>query len=188
MSESKYSAGWSQHPIDRGHRRQQLRETATRLLSTYLSEVGKALRAEGLAVTHVRMSHGPDLEARLRVSPVDATSGLPARVELAWAEDTGWSIEHHLLGGLTGGIPWRYLHLELVPAPKAVARFVVNVFTSTEDVGVSYPAQFRFRGQPLQPVIDALARHNTSSHGAAGGGSAERGPESVARRGAPSWR
>lgn len=172
MTESKYTAGRSQHAVDRG-RRQQRREAA-RLLSTYLREVGKALRAEGLAVTHVRMRPGPDLEARLGVSPVDTASGLPARVELAWAEDTGWSIEHRLLGGPTGGIPWRYLHLELVPAPKVVARFAINVFTSAEDVGMSYPAQFRFRGQPLQPVIDALARHSTASHSAAGGGPTER--------------
>jgi hypothetical protein len=81
--------------------------------------------------------------------------------ELSWAEDTGWRIEHHLLGGPTEAAPWRYLHLELVPAPSAVARFTAAVLTDFDDVGMPYPAQFRYRSQPLRPVIDALARHAT---------------------------
>lgn len=88
-------------------------------------------------------------------------SGPTSPFELSWAEDTGWRVEHDLLGGPTGAAPWRYLHLELAPAPSVVARFAVAVLTGFDDVGMPYPAQFRFRSQPLQPVIDALVRHTT---------------------------
>lgn len=177
MAESRYPSsrspsGWSQHPADRGRqqRREQRREHAARLLSCYLRHVGSALRAEGFTISDARIGPGPDLEARLRVHrgephdfPFDGLLDSPvdSPFELFWAEDTGWRVEHHLLGGPTQAAPWRYLHLELVPAPSAVARFAAAVLTEFDDVGMPYPAQFRFRSQPLQPVIDALARHST---------------------------
>jgi hypothetical protein len=69
----------------------------------------------------------------------------------------GWSATHPLVDGPAN--PWRYLHLELVPAPAAVANFLGALVADGEQVGMPYPAQFRHRSQPLQPVIDALARH-----------------------------
>jgi Family of unknown function (DUF6292) len=175
-------------------RRLQRREHATGLLSRYLDQVASAVRAEGLTVVDARIRPGPDLEAQLQLRPThhphtgaDTHSGVPTGAqhhngtagipvsdcvhgtvepfELFWAEDTGWHIEHHLLGGPSQATPWRYLHTELVPAPAAVARFTAAVLaginTIADEIGMLYPAQFRFRSQPLGPVLDALARHTT---------------------------
>lgn len=116
----------------------------------------------------VGSSNGKFSGARPHGGPVDGLLDGPvgSPFELSWAEDTGWCVEHHLLGGPTQAAPWRYLHLELVPAPSAVARFAAAVLTDFDHVGMPYPAQFRYRSQPLQPVIEALARHATTPHSA----------------------
>jgi hypothetical protein len=88
--------------------------------------------------------------------PENAAEVAPV-VELAWAEDTGWSVAHHLLGDTP--TPWRYLHQRLVPDPVTVAIFLESVLTMVDEVGMPYPAQFRYRAQPLQPVLDELARY-----------------------------
>ncbi|MBO0877769.1 MAG: hypothetical protein J2P19_30705 [Pseudonocardia sp.] len=182
-SGSHSNGRWSQHPHDQDRQgREQRRNTARRLLANYLEAVAEALRADGLVVTDIRISPGPDLEAQLTLtSPAggDSPPASPGRIELSWAEDTGWSISHHLLG--PPATPWRYLHIELAPSPATVARFVVATLDyqpanaaddldaeaylefEVGDVGMLYPAQFRFRGQPLHQVIDALAPHNNAS-------------------------
>lgn len=51
-----------------------------------------------------------------------------------------------------------------MPARSAVARFAAAVLTGLAEIGepgMPYPAQFRLRSQPLQPVIDALGHHAT---------------------------
>ncbi|MBO0848205.1 MAG: hypothetical protein J2P20_01975 [Pseudonocardia sp.] len=163
MVESVSPCRWSQYPADGGRRRQQLREAAARLLAEYVDAVASALRAEGLSVADVRIRPGSDLGAELTLVPADPLrDGVPGRVELAWAEDTGWCLSHHLLG--PEAAPWRYLHIELAPSPETVARFVAATLYDREDVGMLYPERFRFRGQPIQPVIDALARQARLAH------------------------
>lgn len=163
MAESVSPRRWSQYPADGGRRRQRLRDDAVRLLAEYVDAVASALRAEGLSVVDVRIGPGSDLGAELTLVPAGPErDGLPRRVELAWAEDTGWCLSHHLLG--PAAAPWRYLHIELAPSPATVARFVAVTLHDREDVGMLYPAQFRFRGQPIQPVIDALSRQVGPAH------------------------
>lgn len=163
MVESVSPRRWSQYPADGGRRRQRMREDAARLLAGYVDAVASALRAEGLSVADIRIGSGSDLGAELTLVPSDPErDGVPGRVELAWAEDTGWCLSHHLLG--PEAAPWRYLHIELAPSPATVARFVAVTLHDREDVGMLYPAQFRFRGQPIQPVIDALARQAHFAH------------------------
>jgi hypothetical protein len=84
-------------------------------------------------------------------------------------------VSHHLLGAHT---PARhhYLPTELVPAPTQVARFIDGVLAPTPDpydpgltwVGRPYPTLFRYRGQPLGPVIDDLDRAVATTHDAPG--------------------
>jgi len=157
MSQQNPARRWSQYPPERARDRQLRRETATRLLADYLNRVSLALRDIGFNVTEVQLGAGPDLEARITLGAgTGEFAGVPAGGELAWAEDVGWSATHPLLDSPAN--PWRYLHLELVPAPAAVANFLGALVADGEQVGMPYPAQFRHRSQPLQPVIDALAR------------------------------
>jgi hypothetical protein len=133
------------------------------LLSDYVDAVAVALRALGFAVRAIQRAPGPDLEISLSVGrgPDPALEGgesqVPDEVELAWAEDTGWSVTYpgwDTVPGLT-----RYLHLDLAPSPDAVAQFLAAVLLDGDNVGMPYPASFRLRSQPLRPVLDALAHH-----------------------------
>jgi len=54
---------------------------------------------------------------------------------------------------------WCVLHLELAPTPGAVAGSGRGS-ARWDDVGMPYPARFGSASQPLQPVLDALARHS----------------------------
>jgi hypothetical protein len=136
-------------------RRDPARAAAVVALTDYLAAVGNALRTEGLQTTHSRVEPGPILHARLTAVPGGPAGDRPARVTLAWAEDTGWSVTHSRLRGTAS--PWRYLHSRLVPAPAAVAAFVTLVITDTEDLAMLYPAQFRRHTEPVRLVLDALA-------------------------------
>lgn len=142
-------------PRQRGRDAGPERSTAIALLTDYLAAVADALRVEGFRVPHSRVVPGPLLHARLTLTPVEPGSDRPARITLAWAEDTGWSITHSGLRATP--TPWRYLHSRLIPPPVAVAAFVTLVLTDTEEIAMLYPAQFRRHTQPLRPVIDALA-------------------------------
>jgi hypothetical protein len=158
MSQQKPAHRWSQYPPERARDRQLRRDTAARLLADYLDRVSLAVRAMGFSVTDVQLGTGADLEARIILGAgTGEFAGAPAGAELAWAEDVGWSATHPLLDSPAN--PWRYLHLELVPSPDAVANFLGALIVDGEQVGMPYPAQFRHRSQPLQPVIDALTRH-----------------------------
>jgi hypothetical protein len=135
------------------------------LLSDYADAVSVAVRALGFAVRAIQRAPGPDLEMRLSVGrgPDPALEGgqsqVPDEVELAWAEDTGWSVTYpgwDTVPGLT-----RYLHLDLAPSPDAVAQFLAAVLLDGDNAGMPYPASFRLRSQPLHPVLDALAHHTT---------------------------
>jgi hypothetical protein len=133
--------------------RQQRIVEARAHLRGYVDEVRRALASAGFLVHRAEAMGGDDLDALVEVT-IDAS---PV-VELAWAEDIGWSVSHHLIGHTP--TPWRYLHRELVPAPNAVVDFLHGVLGSNDDLGMIYPAQFRYRSQPIQSVIDALARYS----------------------------
>jgi uncharacterized protein DUF6292 len=157
MTASKLPDKLSQNLGDPAGQRREDRDRARRLLTDYLDQVAAALHREGLRVTGRRISTSPALEASLTTVPGRILApAAPAAVELAWAEDTGWSISHRLIG--TTATPWRYLHLDLLPSPDAVAQFAVAVISNEDDCGMPYPAQFRFRSQPLRPVLETLAR------------------------------
>jgi hypothetical protein len=165
MGELSRSPQGRHYPPRPGHRRQERCETAARLLSDYADAVSVAVRALGFAVRAIQRAPGPDLEMRLGVGrgPDPALEGgasqVPDQVELAWAEDTGWSVTYpgwDTVPGLT-----RYLHLDLAPSPDAVAQFLAAVLLDGDNVGMPYPASFRLRSQPLRPVLDALAHHTT---------------------------
>jgi uncharacterized protein DUF6292 len=165
MTATMQPSPWRQNPDERLARRRQRRDTAQRLLVGYLDAVAGALEQEGMRVIGRRANTSPALEGSLSIVPGHAlVPGESSTLELAWAEDTGWSIAHRLIGTTT--TPWRYLHMELVPAPSTVAQFVLAVLCNEDDSGMLYPAQFRFRAQPLQPVIDALARRTAPTAGA----------------------
>jgi hypothetical protein len=135
--------------------RRPLHDIATRLLADYVAAVATALDTGGFPVTQIRMGSGPGLHARLTLTPIDPRSpGIPATITLAWAEDIGWAFSHFL----PTHTRWRYLHRELAPSPATVAGFVVLVLTHHDDTSMLHPARFSHHGQPLQPVIDALAR------------------------------
>jgi Family of unknown function (DUF6292) len=142
-------------------RRDPARAAAVVALTDYLAAVANALRAEGFQTTHSRVEPGPILHARLTAVPSGPAGDRPARVTLAWAEDTGWSVTHSRLRGTAS--PWRYLHSRLVPAPAAVAAFVTLVITDTEDLAMLYPAQFRRHTEPVRLVLDALAEHGCTA-------------------------
>lgn len=131
-------------------------------LRDYLREVRDALSEHGCTVLSTTITLGSYLDARFSVEiaagPRDRgeeSSG--SRCELVWAEDEGWSVSHPRFA--TGVTPWRYLHASLVPEPLEVVRFLLAAVSDTEDCMV-YPARFRYRSEPLQPVIDQLARYN----------------------------
>jgi len=161
MSEFSPSHRWHQYPPEHGHRRQQRREAAVRRLSDYLDAVSVAVRTLGFVVRAIQLGPGPDLEARVLVGTgLDGgQSEVPEEVELAWAEDVGWSVTHPVLD--TPGSPTRYLHIDLAPSPDVVAEFLSAVLLDGGDAGMPYPARFRLRSQPLQPVLDALCRHTS---------------------------
>jgi hypothetical protein len=129
----------------------------------YLDAVALAVCALGFTVGAIRFGPGPDLDATITVGrgPDPARDGgrprVPEKVELAWAEDLGWSVAHPEPG--TADTVTRYLHLDLVPSPGTVAGFLVAVLLDGVDVGMPYPGPFRLRSQPLQPVLDALDQH-----------------------------
>jgi hypothetical protein len=165
MGEFSRSPQWRHYPPRPGHRRRERCESAARLLSDYADAVSVAVRALGFAVRAIQRAPGPDLEMRLSVGrgPDPALEGgasqVPDQVELAWAEDAGWSVTYpgwDTVPGLT-----RYLHLDLAPSPDAVAQFLAAVLLDGDNVGMPYPASFRLRSQPLHPVLDALAHHTT---------------------------
>ena len=145
-------------------------------LAEYVNAVAVAVRALGFTVGDIHLSPNPDLGAAFTVGrgPDPTRDGghplVPEQVELAWAEDAGWSVtvprpdtDTALDTDTAGGVV-RYLHLELVPPPDAVAGFVAAVLLDGEGVGMPYPAAFRLRSQPLQPVLDALARHSPTAN------------------------
>jgi hypothetical protein len=165
MGELSRSPQGRHYPPRRGHCRRERCETAARLLSDYADAVSVAVRALGFAVRATQRAAGPDLEMRLGVGrgPDPALEGgqsqVPDEVELAWAEDTGWSVTYpgwDTVPGLT-----RYLHLDLAPSPDAVAQFLAAVLLDGDNSGMPYPASVRLRSQPLRPVLDALAHHTT---------------------------
>jgi hypothetical protein len=135
------------------------------MLAGYVDAVAAAVRAEGFTIVDIRIAAGPDLEACITVlgaqDHLATGQRTDPKVDLAWAEDTGWSVAHHLLG--TSASPWRYLHLELVPSPRTVAAFLTAVLANSDDVGMPYPARFRFRNQSLQPVLDDLGRRTPTT-------------------------
>lgn len=79
---------------------------------------------------------------------------MPEQVQLAWAEHVGRSVAFP--GPDTDEWVIRYLHLDLVPPPGAVAGFLAAVLLDGDGVGMPYPATFRLRSQPLNPVLEAL--------------------------------
>lgn len=164
MTTSRSSRRQKHYPYERGLGREQRRAAARERLHRYLDQVAAALRGHGFEVIRTHLGQGGDLEAVLSVTPAEpARRDLPPVLELSWAEDTGWAVSHHLISNTA--TPWRYLHTELVPDPARVARFLALVAEDSNDdaeVGMLYPAQFRFRGQPLQPVLDELARHTAA--------------------------
>jgi hypothetical protein len=141
------------------------------VLAGYLDAVAAAVRTKGFTVLDISVSAGQDLEACITVcgAPNHVATGQNGgghdngqNVKLAWTEDTGWSVvADHLLGASAS--PWRYLHLQLVPSPETVAEFLTAVLDNSDEVGMHYPARFRFRNQPLQPVLDDLARHTPTT-------------------------
>jgi hypothetical protein len=155
--------------------RHKRRATASRVLAGYVDAVAAAVRTKGFTVLNISVSAGQDLEARITVcgAPDHVATGQHSggqdngqnsgqNVKLAWAEDTGWSVVADHLGG-TSASPWRYLHLQLAPSPETVAEFLTAVLDNSDEVGMLYPARFRFRNQPLQPVLDDLARHTPTT-------------------------
>lgn len=148
-------------------RRQQRREALHHRLVEYLNAVAVAVRTFGFTVSDIHLGPGPDFDADMTVGPgPDPTHdgghpAVPEQVQLAWAEDVGWSVT------LPGPDPTesvvRYLHLDLVPPPKAVAGFLAAVLLDGDGVGMPYPATFRLRSQPLQPVLEALNRHSPTT-------------------------
>jgi hypothetical protein len=158
-------------PPQQVQRRQQRREALQHRLRhglvEYLDAVAVAVRTLGFALRGVALGPGPDLDATITVGrgPDPTREGgqpeVPEELELAWAEDTGWSVTHPGLQTAPGTVEsvTRYLHLDLVPTADTVAGFLVAVLLDGGDVGMPYPAGFRLRSQPLQPVLDALDRH-----------------------------
>jgi hypothetical protein len=90
---------------------------------------------------------------------------VPEQVQLAWSEDVGWSVTFPGPDPDTAEGVVRFLHLDLVPPPEAVAGFLAAVLLDGGDVGMPYPATFRLRSQPLQPVLEALNRHSPATTG-----------------------
>jgi len=150
-------------PTRQVQRRQQRREALQHRLVEYLDAVAVAVRTLGFTVGGIRFGIGPDLDATITVGrgPDPIRDGgqprVPEKLELAWAEDLGWSVTHPESD--TAETVTRYLHLDLVPSPDTVAGFLVAVLLDGDDVGLPYPGPFRLRSQPLQPVLDALDRH-----------------------------
>jgi hypothetical protein len=144
-------------------------------LAEYVDAVAVAVRALGFTVGDIHLRPSPDLDAAITVGrgPDPMRDGgdpkVPERIGLAWAEDVGWSVTYpdtstadtstSAAEGGTAKDMVRYLHLDLVPSPETVAGFLVAVLLDGGDVGMPYPATFRLRSQPLQPVLDALERH-----------------------------
>jgi hypothetical protein len=156
-------------------RRQQRREALQHRLVKYLDAVAVAVRTLGFTVRGVRFGTSPDLEATITVGrgPDPTRDGgqprVPEKLELAWAEDLGWSVTHpqsDTADSVTDSVT-RYLHLDLVPSPEMVAGFLLAVLLDGGDVGLPYPGPFRLRSQPLQPVLDALDRHTHRNQPAA---------------------
>jgi hypothetical protein len=159
-------------PTEKVQRRQQRRETLRHRLGEYLDAVTVAVRALGFTVQRTRLSPGPDLEAVITIGrgPDPARDGghphVPEQVKLAWAEDLGWSVTYPDpdTTDTSAEVVTRYLHLDLVASPDTVAGFLAAVLLDGEDIGMPYPGPFRLRSQPLQPVLDALSRHNPTSY------------------------
>ena len=159
----------------RDYRREQrraLRAQAMARLSAYLDAVTDALAEHGWQVARCALSSDRDLEAELDLRPVEPTNlepGLAQPIQVRWEEDTGWCVSHHLLGPRTPALR-HYMHTQLAPPPEQAAEFITAVLTPRQDPydpdfawpGMPYPAQFRFRSQPLAPVVDALERAITS--------------------------
>jgi hypothetical protein len=154
-----------------------LLDTARSSLRAYVETVVELLRAAGYLVISHQMAAGRELDAWIDVV---LPRGTPARpgdgadragndmsagwsgepgcgIRLRWTEDTGWSISHRLLAHTA--TPWRFWHLDLVPDPRTVVRFMANVLANDDDTGMRYPEQFRYHGQSLRPVIDKLAHY-----------------------------
>lgn len=166
------------YPSTRRAAREMKLDQARTHLRGYLTSVRTALLEAGFSVPTLDIAAGSELEATLTVvdqrprahrarSDHDPAADVATpTVELAWAEDIGWSVSHYLLSSTP--TPWRYLHRDLVPAPATVVEFLRGVIdagaSATHEVGMVYPAQFRYRSQSTQPVIDALARHSGHVH------------------------
>lgn len=131
-------------------------------LTEYLDAVVELLRAAGYTV-RTRMDTGNELGAELRVGidrvPTPGHGSTEGSTQLLatlrWAEDVGWSVTPAALRA--SPTPTRYLHLQLVPSPRAVVDFLRNALADPE-CGMFYPARFRFRSQSLQPVIESLTK------------------------------
>jgi hypothetical protein len=147
------------YPSTRGLSREIRVATARSRLRDYLDAVCDELHAAGF---HAKISVEPGsfLDAQITVTHTPHRTAVASHldalvtVQLAWAEDIGWSASHP--GIRSGPTPWRFLHVDLAPPPSMVVGFLLGVLNDVDTFGMLYPAQFRYRSQPVQPVIDKL--------------------------------
>lgn len=165
MTDSIARRGWDRDRSARRTKRHQPRTHGAALLTSYLDNVTGALAAHGWRVESSSLTSRHGLEAELLLRPCDSrlADGHPVRVR--WEEDTGWCVSHHLLGAQSPPL-CHYLPTKLVPSPTEAARFIAGALSPTADpydpdfawVGMPYPTHFRYRSEPLAPVLEDLER------------------------------
>lgn len=126
-------------------------------LDAHLSTV-----ADSAPSTQASLSGGTAPNERVWRDGTDKTS----TYTLSWTEDKGWSLSHSRFDRET--TPPRYLRTSLVPIPSQLSKFLRARFAETRE-WKACPASSRYRSQPLQPILDHLARYSQSRapHGVA---------------------
>lgn len=123
----------------------------------YLESVAGALNTLRIAVagvqsTRTREALGGRIQLAKQARRIDLRR---VGIELRWVETTGWEVDlRHDRDDEP--VPWRFLHVGLVPSPSQVAGFAAGLLRG-EDLGMAYPVQFRQIGQNPQSLMTTLA-------------------------------
>lgn len=135
----------------------QLSNRVTGALINYLEAVATTLNRRGVAVAGVETTGDLGLfSGRIQLAKQGPSNLGRTAVELRWMETTGWEVA--LCPTSADAVsPWRFLHAELVPHPEHVASFTAELLRG-EDLGMSYPANFRTAGGDLTAVASQLTR------------------------------
>ena len=139
-------------------------------VTDYLGAVLDQLRTRHVRVLALSVPT-PDphtaLCGRLEIDPVTPTGVcVSRRVSARWHEELGWSVER--LSATDFGKDRRYLHHELTPTPRQVARFISGLVHG-ENLGEPGPQIHRYRlladhQQLLERLTHPANTHQTAMH------------------------